>query len=298
MKTISQVLDAAKRTADFIQTHNKTPNFVRVDKENIEPAPFNRMLAATVLEIQNKTNRNILNLPVQPAPSPRSTLTEGQLQLTDYLDVARRAYIFVQERKTWPNFIVSKQGNIDPGQFMDMYARILNFYYDQKVLPRFVYTSSLTPFIPPNTLPLPADLQVYLNETRNCQVNHPTITKLANQLDTPRAMFNWTRDSIAYTTPIYYNTRHGALGTINAKNGNCCDQSHVLIAMLRNKGYPARYRHVRANYGINVYGHVYVEAYIAGKWHPLDPSSSRNTFESINRWKLDSNINTYRELPF
>jgi hypothetical protein len=298
MKTIPDVLDAAKRVTEFIQTHQKTPKFVRVDKENIEPAPFNRMLAATVLEIHNKTNRNILNLPIKPAPAPTSTLTEGQLQLPDYIDVANRANIFSKQKQTWPNFITSKMGNIDPDQFMDMYSRILNFYADRETLPRFVYTESLTSFILPTTPPLPRDLQLYLTESRNCQVNHPTIQNLAKQLKNPKAAFNWTRDNLAYTLPIYYNTRYGAVGTVNARQGNCCDQSHALIAIYRANGIPARYKHVRADYGNNVYGHVYVEAYLEGKWHGLDPSSSRNTFESINRWKLDSNINTYRELPF
>lgn len=298
IKTIPQVLDASKRVTEFIQTHNKPPKLIRVDTEHINPHTFNRMLAATVLEIHNKTNRNILNTPIKPAPSPTSTLTEGQLQLNDYIDVANRANIFSKEKQTWPNFITSKKGNIDPDQFLDMYSRILNFYADNKVLPRFVYTESLTSFIPPIQAHLPADLKLYLTETRNCQVTHPTIQNLAKQLKTPRDTFNWTRDELAYTKPMYYNTRYGAVGTINAKNGNCCDQSHALVALYRAKGIPARYRHVRADYGVNVYGHVYVEAYIAGKWHPLDPSSSRNTFESINRWELVSVLNTYQELPF
>ena len=298
MKTIPQVLDAAKRVTEFIQTQDKIPNWILVDKEQITPPSFNRMLAATLIEIYNKTNRNILNLVIKPALVPQSSLRTGQLDFMDYVDVANRANLFSREQNTWPNFITSKQGNISPDQFMDMYSRILNFYKDNQVLPKFVYTTSLTPLPPNRTVPVPDNLKVYLNESRNCQVNHPTIQNLAKQLKDPRAAFNWTRDNLAYTSPMYYNTRYGAVGTVNARQGNCCDQSHALVALYRANGIPARYKHVRANYGANVYGHVYVEAYLEGKWHGLDPSSSRNTFESINRWKLDSNINTYRELPF
>lgn len=296
MKTISQVLDAAKRTADFIQTQNKTPKYILVDKEQIDPYSFNRMLAATLVEIYNKRNRNILNLVIKPPLVPQSSLKQGQLSLMEYVDVANRANLFSQEKNTWPNFITSKIGNISPDQFMDMYSRILNYYKDKKTLPRFVYTTSVSPLPPNKTTPIPDNLKVYINESKNCQSTHPSITSLSKRLGTSKAMFNHVRDSVGYD--YYYNTRYGAVNTTKQRIANCCDQSHLLIALLRSAGIPARYRHVRADYGVNVYGHVYVEAHIGGKWHGLDPSSTRNTFDSINRWKLVSNINTYRELPF
>ena len=296
MKTIPQILDAAKRVTEFIQTQQKTPNYILVDKEQIDPPSFNRMMAATVVELYNKSNRNILELVIKPAKVPQTSLTPGELQLMDYVDVANRANLFSRSNNTWPNFITSKMGNISPDQFMDMYSRILNFYKDKGVLPRFVYTTSVTPLPPVRPAPIPDNLRVFLNESRNCQANNEVIRSLANKLKTAPAMFNHVRDSIGYD--YYYNTRFGAVNTTRQRIANCCDQAHLLIALLRSAGIPARYRHVRADYGVNVYGHVYVEAHIGGKWHGLDPSSTRNTFDSINRWKLVSNINTYRELPF
>ncbi|MGZ7108545.1 MAG: transglutaminase-like domain-containing protein, partial [Methanobacterium sp.] len=42
---------------------------------------------------------------------------------------------------------------------------------------------------------------------------------------------------------FYYDTRYGALGTLNNRAGNCCDQTHLVVALSRAAGLPARYVH-------------------------------------------------------
>ena len=38
------------------------------------------------------------------------------------------------------------------------------------------------------------------------------------------AIYNYVIDKISYS--FYYDTRHGAVGTLDAKSGSCVDQSH------------------------------------------------------------------------
>ena len=81
-------------------------------------------------------------------------------------------------------------------------------------------------------------LSQYLVATANCQVNDPSIQRLAAQLtagltsewDKAKAIFNWVRDSISYS--FYYNTRYGAVGTLQRRTGNCCD--HAMIPNVGN----------------------------------------------------------------
>lgn len=109
------------------------------------------------------------------------------------------------------------------------------------------------------------DYSSYLIATKNCQVGHASIKKqtdaLCNGLTTDNAkaeaIFNFVRDEIKTVSYeeneirainyYYYNvifgneTKYGAVGTLSAKEGNDADKTHLLIAMLRTAGIPARY---------------------------------------------------------
>ncbi|MCK9150694.1 transglutaminase-like domain-containing protein [Methanobacterium alcaliphilum] len=150
-------------------------------------------------------------------------------------------------------------------------------------------------------------LNSYLKATTNCQVNNSVISSRAvsitsnknNTYDKAVAIFNWVRDNIGYS--FYYNTKYGALGTLNKKTGNCVDTSHILIGLLRTSGIPARYVHGTCKFSSgSTYGHVWAEVYVNGTWYKADASSSRNSFNVIKNWDTSTVIikNRYASLPF
>ncbi len=65
------------------------------------------------------------------------------------------------------------------------------------------------------------------------------ITKKAEELGSPLAVYNYLKNNVGYET--YYGSRKGAAGTFDAMNGNDMDQASLFIAMLRHLGYPAEY---------------------------------------------------------
>ena len=142
----------------------------------------------------------------------------------------------------------------------------------------------------------------YLKPTSNCQSTNSKIVSLANSLKgattykTMANIFYYVRNRVTYSG--YYNTRKGALGTLAAKNANCCDQAHLLIAMLRAAGIPARYGHATCRFrsGLQT-GHVFAYAYVNGKWLLVDPVSTANQINSPT-WSARSSIKTYTSLPF
>lgn len=147
----------------------------------------------------------------------------------------------------------------------------------------------------------------YLKSNKNCPVNNSKITNLVknitsnsdSNLTKAKKIFNWVKDKISYS--FYYNTKKGALKTLSSKSGNCIDKAHLLSAMLRNAKIPTVYMHGKCKFksGLNV-GHVWVRAYIGGKWHDLDSSSKMNSFNKINNWntKTVQIKGTYTELMF
>ena len=86
------------------------------------------------------------------------------------------------------------------------------------------------------------------DQTINCEVNNPTIIGKANEfavqgdlVATAEKIYNFVRDNIAYEN--YANTRKGALRTLTEGKGNCCDQAHLLVALLRAAKIPTYYCH-------------------------------------------------------
>ena len=150
-------------------------------------------------------------------------------------------------------------------------------------------------------------LQSYLVQTKNCEVTSQIIKNTAATLTKGKtstyakavAIFNYVRDRTSYS--FYYNTKKGALGTLTSKSANCCDHTHALIALLRAAGIPAKYVYVSARFTSgNVYGHVYANVWIDGKWYSADATSNSNTFGVIKNWNIKTCTlkGIYASLPF
>ena len=151
------------------------------------------------------------------------------------------------------------------------------------------------------------DLSKYMASSANCQVNNAKIKALVTTLtkgmttatQKATAIFNYVRDNIGYS--FYYNTKYGAVGTLDAKKGNCVDHSHLLVAMFRTAGLAARYVHGTCRFSSgSVYGHVWVQVLIGNTWTIADATSSRNTLGNIANWntKTFTYHSSYSSLPF
>ncbi|MFY9638789.1 MAG: transglutaminase-like domain-containing protein [Methanobacterium sp.] len=112
-------------------------------------------------------------------------------------------------------------------------------------------------------------------------------------------IFNWVRDNINYA--FYYNTKYGANGTLQHRQGNCVDTSHLLIALSRAAGITSRYVHGNCQFSSGTwYGHVWAQLYVNGKWVTADATSSRNSLGVIKNWNTATYklLGVYTTLPF
>lgn len=152
-----------------------------------------------------------------------------------------------------------------------------------------------------------SSLSKCLKSTANAQSNDPRIKTIASNITKGAAtkyekavrIYNWVRDNLDYS--FYYNTKYGAVKTLKKKEGNCVDLSHLIVALSRAAGIPARYVHVTAKFASgHVCGHVFVQVYINDKWYNLDASNNINEFNIINNWyKATATIKgVYTSLPF
>lgn len=307
VKKIADVLNSTKTVVKYIQENDKTPTNVTVGDLNVSRASFNRMMAATILEINNKNLQNILTDTIKDPDKPAGGLPDGQLQKSEYLDIAKRVKDYIAKTEQMPNYIDTRLGKMSPFNFMDISSRILNYYLDKKELPNFAYTSSLGVVSnTPKVVTYPADIKPYLEVTLNCNWKDSLITNKVKQIignetsmyNKAYKIYNWALNVTSYEEPMYYNTRHGALGTLKLLKGNCVDLAHLLIALWRAAGIPAAYKHVYAQFSSFKTGHVIAEAYVDGKWLVGDISNNKNKFGNILSWRLLKVYGIYKQLPF
>ena len=152
-----------------------------------------------------------------------------------------------------------------------------------------------------------AEFQPYLQPTANCQSNNAQIVALAQAItagatsnyDKANRIFNWVRDNMDYSW--YYNTQKGALNALSSRTANCCDMAHLMVALSRAAGLPARYVHGICTFSSGTYGHVWADIYVDGiGWIPADATSNANSFWVIRNWNTGSWTlkGYYAQLPF
>lgn len=125
-----------------------------------------------------------------------------------------------------------------------------------------------------------------------------TVTKKLTTREKAINIFNWVRDYVDYS--FYYNTKRGAVGTLKTRLGNCVDLSHLMVALSRAAGIPARYVHANCKFSSGWCGHVWAQLYVDGKWINADASNNINDFGVIRNWNTKTDIlkGIYSSLPF
>ena len=125
-----------------------------------------------------------------------------------------------------------------------------------------------------------------------------TVTKKLTTLEKATNIFNWVRDCVNYS--FYYNTKRGAIGTLKSRTGNCVDLSHIMVALARAAGIPARYVHANCKFSSGWCGHVWAQLFVNGKWIHADASNNINDFGIIRNWNTKNDVlkGIYSSLPF
>lgn len=300
--TLTAIENAAASVKSYVETNNRLPNYVTIGTSQITMPQFLQMLVNALLQLNSGINTPISAGNVSAPTNSSGNYMYGNINSTEYLKLASTISSYIELNEKAPNYATSSLGNIQYESLVYMYSKILNFYGTNSRLPSYVTVdSSVT-----NTT-IPSELQQYLAATANCQVNDATIKALAASItkgmssnyDKAVAIFNWVRDNIGYS--FYYNTKYGAVGTLNADTGNCVDTTHLLIALERAAGIPAKYVHGTCTFTSgSVYGHVWAQVWVDGKWYSADATSSRNTFGVINNWNTATYTlkGIYASLPF
>lgn len=298
--TITQISAAAELVKTFIEGNQRLPNYVQINGKQVTMPQFLQLLNSCLIQIYGNDTAPIALESAGAPTNPTESIQSGNINKTEYLDLAIRVQAYMDSTGKAPNFATSTLGKIRYESLIYLDSRILSFYADNDILPKYAV---INPWSTPNT---PSNLSQYIQATDNCQSNNQNIISLANTItagktsayDKAVALFNWVRDNVEYS--FYYNTKYGATGTLNNRKGNCVDQTHLLIALTRAAGIPARYEHGICKFSDGTFGHVWAQVYVNGKWYLADTISTKNSFGVIRNWDTSNwtLVGIYAELPF
>ncbi len=138
---------------------------------------------------------------------------------------------------------------------------------------------------------VPYSMRKYLKETKYIKLTNGNLVYVAMNLrgntpyETGAKIFNWVRDNLDYS--FYYRTKYGASKALQYRLGNCVDQAHLIVALARSSGLPARYVRGTCKFVVSghTYSHVWAQIWIKGRgWVTADPTNYRNSFGVIRSW--------------
>ena len=308
--TIAQIVSAAGDVKGYVEAYKALPTLINVAGVYVNQAQFLYLLTTCTSQLNAGITTSIGLISADVAQNPSETLTSGNLNKSEYLDLASRIISFMDSNGVAPNYGSTTLGKIRFESLIYLYSRVVAFYGTNNYLPNYAVMktwSSITSSSTTDTT-IPSDLLIYLQATANCQSDSATIIALANSITAGATtnyekavlIYNWVRDNLAYS--FYYNTQKGALGTLQSMSANCCDHAHLVVALARAAGLPARYVHGYCYFTSSGtwYGHVWAEIYVDGTWITADATSSRNSLGVIKNWDTSSWTlkGVYAELPF
>ena len=297
--TVKQLCSASQTVKSYIKKNKKLPSKVKIGSNTYSISQYLYLASKAVVNLKSGNSGNIALKNVAKPSNPKAASDLGNLE--DYVSVAKSVVSYVTSHGKAPDSVSSDVGAIGYKGLVYAFARAVDFYGDNGRLPSYVEIKSLSSssssglssnLNSKNTI---KDLTAYLAASTNCQVNNSKIksivTKLTKGLSSDKAkanaIFEYVRDTISYS--FYYDTKYGAVGTLNAKTGNCVDHTHLLIAMYRTAGLAARYVHGTCTFSSGgTYGHVWAQVLIGDTWTVSDATSSRNSLGKVANWNSNS----------
>ncbi len=139
----TEMKDSSSAVKNYTDTNSKLPKYVDIsDKNNSMPSYLNSLVTYT-LQL-NKSNKNPVTIKSVGAPTGPSGTATGTLTKAQYLTMANNIKNFINTNGVAPNYASSSLGNIRYESLVYAYARIVNYYHVNGVLPNSVTITQIS----------------------------------------------------------------------------------------------------------------------------------------------------------
>src|SRR5690606_21083781 len=203
--TGAQLNDAASSVKTFVDANHRLPNYVTVAGLQITLPQFLELLSEGLLYINSGQTSSITLQEVSNPTNPYESVKSGNIQKTEYVQIAEKINTFVDANGRLPNYVSSSLGKIRYESLIYLYSKIVDFYGTNGRLPTYVSITPWTGLSSEGTTITDSSLQKYLQPTANCQSTSSTIKTLSTSITAgltstygkAQAIFNWVRDNLS-----------------------------------------------------------------------------------------------------
>lgn len=283
--TLSQYTDLAKRTKNYVYNYHKILPYISSTHGNLDYYNMIYMFSkiARYYEINGKMPASISLVSQIPSTA--------RIMSSSYVD-SRIKSLTAQLKSTKKSVsklaaIIKITKNTSTLKKLQIQFKSLQSKYDSinSLLSSYKSLKKSAWYVPSSSL------RNFLKTTKYCQVTNANIVYLATNLrgitayETGNNIFKWVRDNLDYS--FYYRTKYGAANALKYRLGNCVDQAHLIVALARTSGLPARYVRGTCKFIVSghTYSHVWAQIWIRGKgWVTADSTNYRNSFGVIRSW--------------
>ena len=126
--TVDQINSAAKTVKNYIESNHALPNNVTICGSQLSMPQFLQLSTEELLNFEGKLCTSFVPRTYVTAPSPSENATNGNLNSTEYLNIANNVNSFMDSNGKAPNYITSSLGNIRYESLVYMFSQILNSY--------------------------------------------------------------------------------------------------------------------------------------------------------------------------
>lgn len=136
--TPEQVVNASENVNSYITINHTLPSNTQVGGNQVDMPQYLELSTAAVLNINAGSQATIPIQSYSPAPSPSESITSRDFSKAEYLELASRVQSFMETNGRAPNYASTSTGNIGYQSLVYMYARILDSYQTNEVLPDYI----------------------------------------------------------------------------------------------------------------------------------------------------------------
>lgn len=171
---MGQIKETSDTVMLYIEANHKLPDHVTIEKSTINMPQFLNLELNYLIRGNGNLYQSIILKKYGKAPNPSETITGGELEKINYLNLANEIITFMEANGRAPNVKTTIRGNIRYESFIYMYSVILNSASIKLGLPSYVklipwttVTNSSTVFFTMNQINAAATIVKFYLETNH-----------------------------------------------------------------------------------------------------------------------------------
>lgn len=150
--TTEQVTNTSTVVKSYMETNHTLPSGVDVGENPVSRSQYLQLSTITVLNINNDSNATIHINSCNNLAYPSESSSSRNINKTEYLDIANRVNIFINNYGIAPNYASTRTGTIRYESLIYIYSQILNSYRINGVSPDYVIMNTWAVVSNPNTV--------------------------------------------------------------------------------------------------------------------------------------------------